>query len=54
MGVIGAGSMGRNHIRVYKTLRDLELVGVADPDGSARPVRRPVMAFPSRPTTGRC
>lgn len=29
-GVIGVGSMGRNHARVYRELADVELVGVAD------------------------
>jgi predicted dehydrogenase len=30
--VIGAGSMGRNHARVYSEMDDAELVAVADPD----------------------
>lgn len=30
--VIGAGSMGRNHCRVYSELEDIDLVAVADPD----------------------
>lgn len=30
VGVIGVGSMGRNHARVYADLPDTELVGVAD------------------------
>jgi len=30
--VIGAGSMGRNHARVYAEMDDAELVAVADPD----------------------
>ena len=35
--VIGAGSMGRNHARVYSEMDDVELVAVADPDeGSLR------------------
>src|SRR5919198_308710 len=29
--VIGAGSMGRNHVRVYTELEGVELVAVADP-----------------------
>jgi UDP-N-acetylglucosamine 3-dehydrogenase len=29
-GVIGVGSMGKNHARIYNQLRDVELVGVAD------------------------
>jgi UDP-N-acetylglucosamine 3-dehydrogenase len=32
-GVIGVGSMGRNHARVYAGMEDLEIVAVADPDG---------------------
>ncbi|EMA35759.1 Gfo/Idh/MocA family protein [Halococcus hamelinensis] len=31
-GVIGVGSMGQNHARVYAELPDVELVGVADTD----------------------
>ncbi|WP_410767557.1 Gfo/Idh/MocA family oxidoreductase [Haloferax sp. DFSO60] len=31
-GVIGVGSMGTNHARVYSELRNVELVGVADAD----------------------
>ena len=35
-GVIGLGSMGRNHVRVYDELvDDVELVAVADPDPAA-------------------
>lgn len=30
VGVIGAGSMGMNHIRILSQLRDVKLVGVAD------------------------
>ena len=32
VGVIGVGSMGRNHARVYADLPEVELVGVADAD----------------------
>jgi predicted dehydrogenase len=32
-GVIGVGSMGQNHARVYAELPGVELVGVADADG---------------------
>jgi UDP-N-acetylglucosamine 3-dehydrogenase len=32
VAVIGAGSMGRNHVRVYKEMPNVELVGVADAD----------------------
>ena len=31
VGVIGAGSMGRHHVRVYSELEQCELLGVADP-----------------------
>lgn len=30
VGVIGAGAMGRHHVRIYSGLSDVELVGVAD------------------------
>lgn len=33
-GVIGVGSMGRHHARVYAELADVELVGVADRDAA--------------------
>lgn len=33
-GVVGVGSMGRHHARVYDELSDVELVGVADRDDS--------------------
>ncbi len=32
VGVIGAGSFGKNHVRVYSDLDNVELVAVADPD----------------------
>ena len=35
VGVVGVGSMGRNHARVYRELADVELVGVADMDTEA-------------------
>jgi UDP-N-acetylglucosamine 3-dehydrogenase len=34
VGVIGAGSMGRHHVRLYKGLPQCELIGVSDPDPS--------------------
>lgn len=41
VGVIGAGSMGRNHVRVLRELDDLvDLVGVAEPDAAARQALR--------------
>jgi len=30
VGVIGLGSMGKNHVRVYSELPEIELVGIAD------------------------
>ncbi|MFN3980603.1 MAG: Gfo/Idh/MocA family protein [Caldilinea sp.] len=35
VGLLGAGRMGRNHARVYSTLRHADLVGVYDPIGEA-------------------
>ena len=35
-GVIGLGSMGRNHVRVWQDVEGVELVAVADPDEGAR------------------
>jgi len=32
VGVIGLGAMGKNHVRVYSELPDVELVGIADVD----------------------
>lgn len=32
VAVIGTGSMGRNHVRVYRELPQAELIGIADPD----------------------
>ena len=32
VGVIGLGSMGKNHVRVYSELPEVELVGIADVD----------------------
>ncbi|MGA8849166.1 MAG: Gfo/Idh/MocA family oxidoreductase [Dehalococcoidia bacterium] len=34
VGVIGLGAMGRNHVRVYSELPDVELVGIADADSA--------------------
>ncbi|MEQ8175551.1 MAG: Gfo/Idh/MocA family oxidoreductase [Syntrophomonadaceae bacterium] len=31
-GVIGAGNMGRNHIRVYSEMNNVKLAAIADPD----------------------
>ncbi len=35
VAVIGTGSMGRNHVRVYSELPDVKLVAVADENGQA-------------------
>lgn len=32
-GVVGVGMMGRNHVRVLRSLEDVELVGVVDSEG---------------------
>ena len=40
VGVIGAGSMGRNHVRVYSELPEVELVGIADPAEHAKELAR--------------
>ncbi len=32
VGIIGTGSMGQNHVRVYSTLKSVDLVGVYDVD----------------------
>src|SRR5215204_4463488 len=34
-GLIGLGMMGRHHARVLRSLDDVELVAVADPNGDA-------------------
>ncbi len=34
VGVIGIGNMGWHHARVLSLIKEAELVGVADPDGS--------------------
>jgi len=34
IGVIGVGSMGRNHARIYSEMRETELVGIADTNAS--------------------
>ena len=35
VAVVGAGNMGRNHLRVYGTLKHVDLVGVYDADAGA-------------------
>lgn len=35
MAVVGAGAMGRNHVRILSSLPGVELVGVHDPDPKA-------------------
>src|SRR5437660_329035 len=34
--VIGVGAMGRNHVRVYTELDDVDLIAVADPSAANR------------------
>ncbi len=36
VAVIGVGSMGRNHVRVYKELPNVELVGIVDANAETR------------------
>ena len=33
-GVIGVGSIGRHHVRIYKQFDDVHLAGIADIDGA--------------------
>lgn len=40
VGVIGAGSMGRHHVRVLSELPQCELIGLADPDESRAELAR--------------
>src|SRR4051812_11068586 len=40
VGVIGAGVMGSNHARVLAGLPGIQLLGIADPDASARDLVR--------------
>lgn len=47
VGVIGAGTMGKHHVRAYKALRDVDLVGVADPDQDARRAVRELHDVPT-------
>jgi UDP-N-acetylglucosamine 3-dehydrogenase len=35
VGVIGAGSMGKNHARIYSEMPGIELAGIVDPDEQA-------------------
>ena len=48
VGVVGVGSMGRNHARVYGELRDVELAGVSDHDADA--AERVAAEFDTRAT----
>ncbi len=32
VGVVGIGSMGKNHVRIYSEMEGVKLVGIADPD----------------------
>jgi len=47
VGVIGVGSMGRHHARIYNTLPNVELVGVCDLDEQR--VREVAEKFQTRP-----
>jgi UDP-N-acetylglucosamine 3-dehydrogenase len=49
VAVIGAGSMGRNHARVYAQLESIRFVAVSDPDESA--LARVVRTSRARPYT---
>jgi len=40
VGVIGAGSMGRHHARIYSELEQCQLIGIADPDESRAALAR--------------
>lgn len=40
VGVIGAGNMGRHHVRIYSELEDCQLIGIADPDESRESLAR--------------
>ena len=37
IGLLGAGRMGRNHARVFSTLRYADLVGIYDPVAKVKP-----------------
>ena len=39
-GLVGLGSMGRNHARVLQSMPDVELVGAVDPEGDAHGAMR--------------
>jgi UDP-N-acetylglucosamine 3-dehydrogenase len=47
VGVIGLGAMGRNHVRVYSELPDVELAGIADTD--REPVQSLAKKYHTRP-----
>jgi len=46
-GLIGLGSMGRNHARILASLDEVEFVGVADPAGDPHAVARGIPVFTS-------
>ncbi|MFB3128807.1 MAG: Gfo/Idh/MocA family oxidoreductase, partial [Lysobacteraceae bacterium] len=46
MGVVGVGDFGRNHVRVYGSLEEVELVGVFD--SNAERAREVAAAFQTR------
>lgn len=41
VAVIGAGMMGKNHLKTYKSLPNVELVGVYDifPEAAQKPLK---------------
>ena len=49
VGVIGAGSMGKNHIRIYSEMPDVKLVGISDID--AELVKGLAKQYNTRPFT---
>jgi UDP-N-acetylglucosamine 3-dehydrogenase len=44
-GVVGLGTMGRNHVRVLADLPGVELVGAADPEARTRSAARSIPVF---------
>ncbi len=47
LGVVGLGSMGRNHVRIAERLEDVELVGGVDPGGDPHRAMAHRPVFPS-------
>ena len=38
VAVIGAGSMGKNHARVYSSMKDVELVAICDVNDESKKI----------------